>query len=279
MSGPVDLQEQPQQVIDPVTEAVQAAASVPTTQPDTSIPPPDPSLEVGKIVLFVDQNESYHGNAANFAAIAQFAKSYGVDTISPKRADGEIKWYGTPEELAKEREAVLAEGVGYMPFTYCYGPRFGDNQVRGECAVLAEIMSVNNHAVCADLESEWNGQFAAASLFDECMRPVPGLLYLTTFGDPRTQNSPIREWAPCVNAWVPQDYSNWLASLDGLDASVGMTIVQPALDLSQEFGNNNVVQIAAQMKARGHKTLWLWDHAFARNNPELLRLVVAAFKG
>lgn len=260
------------------TEAVTAAAPVPTTLPDVNVTP-DPGAEVGKIVLFIDQNESYHANPAWLASVATWAKGYGVDTISPKRADGSIKWYGTPEELAKEREAVLAVGVGYMPYIYSYGMKFGINQVHEECNVLAEIMSVNNHCVCCDMESEWNGQYEAATVFNELMRPVPGMLWVTTFGDPKTQNFPIHQIAPCVNCWVPQDYSNWLASLDGADAAEGMTIVQPALDLSREFGANNVVQIAAMMRARGHKSLWLWEHAFAQANPELLRLVITAFKG
>lgn len=259
----------------PVAPVV-AATPVPTTLPIT---PPDPGAEAGKVVLFIDQTESVHGNATTFAQMAAFARSCGVDTIAPKRADGSIKWYGTTAELAREREAVLANGVGYLPYTYCYGPRFGDAQVRAECAVLAEIMSVNDHLVCADMESEWNGQYAAGTLFEQCMRPVPGLLWVTTFGDPKVQHFPIVQIAPAVNAWVPQDYDNYLAAMDGLDASEGMTIVEPAVDLSQEFGANNVEGIAAQMRSRGHKTLWVWCHAFAVTNPTLLRAVVAAFKG
>jgi hypothetical protein len=241
--------------------------------------PTDPAKEVGQIVLFLDQTESYAARTADFVAAAHFARAHGVDTISPKRADGGIKWYYSSERLAAERAAVLAVGCGYMPYTYCYGPRFGEQQVRDECAILAEIMSVNNHCVCADLESEWNGYYNDATLFDELMRPVPGLLYLTTFGDPRTQNFPIAQIAPCVNCWVPQDYSNWLAAQDSLQGAEGMTVVQPALDLSGEFGPNNVVQISAQMRARGHKALWIWNHKLAQQNPHLLDLVVAAFKG
>jgi hypothetical protein len=258
----IDLQSQTQEAL-----AALPASNIPT----------DPAKEVGPVVLFIDQNQSYSARIADLVNYAKFARAYGVDTIAPKRADGSERWYGTTQELAAERAAVLAEGVGYMPFAYCYGPKFGDQQVRAECDVLAEIMSVNNHCVCADLESEWNGQFAAGQLFEECMRPVPGLLYLTTFGDPRTMNFPIRQIAPAVNAWLPQDYDNYLASLDSQEEGEGMTVVQPALDLSGEFGPNNVPQIAAKMRAAGHKSIWLWDHAYAAGNVTLLQLVVKAF--
>jgi len=260
-----------------VTVTGETVAGIPTTTAPTI--PADPAKEVGKIVLWIDQRESFDARIPDLVTMAKFARAYGVDTISPKRADGSERWYGTTQKLAAERAAVLAEGVGYMPFVYCYGPKFGMEQVKQECAVLSEIMSVNNHCTMADMESEWNGQFSAAELFNECMRPVPGLLWVTTFGDPRTMNFPLKQIAPCVNCWVPQDYSNFLASLDPEDVAEGMSILQPGLDLSQEFGPNNVVQIAEKMKAAGHKALWLWDYAFDVRNTTLLQLVVKAFKG
>lgn len=234
--------------------------------------------ECGKVVLFVGV-ECKDWTPAQFAECAQFARAHKIDTISPKRADGSIKWYGDAERLAAEREAVLHEGVGYLPFIYMYGPRFGDQQVRDEAAVCQEIMHVCNGDVCVDVEAEYDGQDHAANLFSTIMRPVPGLLYLTTWADPVQHNFPVRQFAPCVNAWIPQDYDNWLVQCESQQITTGMSIRFGALDLSQEFGANNVAGNAAAMRARGHLSMWLWEYEMARNNPAELDQVVAAFLG
>lgn len=236
------------------------------------------AAECGAVVLFIGV-ECKDWTPQEFADAAKFARAHGVDTICPKRADGSIKWYNTPEQLAAERAAVLAEGCGYLPFTYCYGPRFGTQQVHDECAVLAEIMAHNDNCVCADLEAEWDGQPEAGQLFSNLMRPIPGLLYLTTWADPLNQNFPVRQIAACVNAWIPQDYDNWLVACEQQQIGVGMSIRFAALDLTQEFGPNNVAGNAAAMKARGHLSMWLWEYAVAVNNPGLLDEAVHAFKG
>lgn len=231
----------------------------------------------GKIVLFVGV-ECKDWTPAQFGELATWAHAQGVDTIAPKRADGSIKWYGDPVRLAAERAAVNAAGCGYLPFVYCYGPAFSTKQIDDECAVLAEIMAHNDGGVCADLEIEYDGQWGAGLRFSADMQSVPGLLFLTSWGDPRLQNFPTGAIAPCVNAWVPQDYDNFLASCEQQQISAGETIIFPALDLTQEFGPNNVVQLAAAAKARGHLSLWLWNAAVAQANPALLAQVIAAFK-
>lgn len=234
--------------------------------------------ECGKVVLFIG-TECKDWTPEQFAEAARWARQHKVDTICPKRADGSIKWYGTADQLAAERHAVLDEGCGYLPFIYNYGPRFGDHQVRDECAVMQEIMHVCNGDVCADLETEWDGQYHAGDLFASIMRPVPGLLYLTTWADPVQHNFPVRQIAQCVNAWIPQDYDNWLVACENQQITTGMSIRFGALDLSQEFGANNVVANAQAMRARGHLSLWLWEYEMARNNPKLFDQVVAAFLG
>lgn len=234
--------------------------------------------ECGKVVLFIGV-ECHDWTPEQFAEAARFARAHHVDTISPKRADGSIKWYGDAARLHAEREAVLAEGCGYLPFAYCYGPRFGDHQVREECAVLQEIMSVCNGDVCVDVEAEWDGQDHAANLFSTIMRPVPGTLYLTTWADPIQHHFPVRQFAPCVNAWIPQDYDNWLVACEQQQITTGMSIRFGALDLSREFGANDIAHNAALMRERGHLSLWLWEYAMARSNPSALDGAVSAFLG
>lgn len=236
--------------------------------------------KVGKVVLFIG-NECEHWTPEEFANAAKEARAWGVDTIAPKRMNGGQRWYDSPAHLAAERAAVLAEGCGYLPFGYCYGPAFNDQQIREECAILAEIMRVNDGIVCADMEAEWNGYVSAAQLFESLMRPVPGQLVISTWADPLQQNwaAVVRALAPCVDAWGPQQYNNWLAAQESTLVGLGETCLQPEIDLSQEFGPNNPVQIAEEARARGHTSIYLWELGFARGDPALVEEIVHAFKG
>ncbi len=231
----------------------------------------------GKVVLFIGTQCRTWG-LEDFAKAARNARAMGVDTISPKRLDGGIRWYGDVGRLREERAAVLAEGCGYLPFAYCYGPRFGDAQIADECALLAEMMAANDGSVCADMEAEWNGHVADAERFAALMRPVAGLLYLTTWADPYQQDwaGVTRALAPCVDAWVPQQYDNWLAAQEAQLVALGETCIQPALDLTGEFGANDPFALAQQARARGHTTLWLWEYLPALRNPNMLRGIAAA---
>lgn len=231
----------------------------------------------GKVVMFIGV-ECRTWSIEDFAKAARNARAMGVDTISPKRLDGGIRWYGDVGRLREERAAVLAEGCGYLPFAYCYGPRFGDAQIADECRLLAEIMEANDGSVCADMEIEWNGHVAEAERFAALMRPVAGMLYLTSWADPQQQGwtGVTHALAPCVNAWVPQQYDNWLAAQEGQLISLGETCIQPAFDLTSEFGANDPFTLAQRARARGHTTLWLWEYQPAVRNPNLTRSIAAA---
>ncbi len=235
------------------------------------------SAAAGKVVLFIG-TECRTWSLDDFAKAARNARAMGVDTISPKRLDGGIRWYGDVGRLREERAAVLAEGCGYLPFAYCYGPRFGEAQIADECALLAEMMAANDGCVCADMEVEWNGRVAEAERFAALMRPVAGQLYLTSWADPQQQDwaGVTRALAPCVNAWVPQQYDNWLAAQEAQLVALGETCIQPALDLTSEFGANDPFALAQAATAHGHTTLWLWEYLPALRNPNLTRSLAAA---
>jgi hypothetical protein len=225
----------------------------------------------GRAILFIFRTQTW--TIADFQAAAQFARSLGFDTISPKRGEGTVKWYNTPAQLAEERKAVLGEGVGYAPFLYCDGPKFGLSFVPRECDVLKEMGDANDGAVVADMETEWDGQEEAATLFEEQMRPWPGVLGVTTWADPADQNwlGVAQALAPAVNLWIPQRYDNWLAAqvLPGEE-----TIVQPALDLSQEFGPNAVASLANHVAAEG-ESAWIWEYVYAQQYPALVRQITS----
>ena len=230
----------------------------------------------GKVILFVGV-EAQHWTLSTFQGAAKLARSLGVDTISPKRCDGSIKWYDTAEQLHREREAVLAEGVGYAPFLYAYGPKFGDQQIRDECACLAEMASANDGCVIVDMETEWDGQVAAASLFESIMRPLPLVLGITTWADPTQQGwlGVAQALSPCANLWIPQQYDNWLANQP---VPAEETILQPGVDLSSEFGPNDVLDIVKRIAARG-QSAWLWDYNYAVRNQPFTRTLAAILHG
>ena len=230
----------------------------------------------GRVVLFIGV-ECARWSVMDFARAAKAARAMGVDTISPKRLDGGIPWYATPTHLREERAAVLAEGCGYLPFAYCYGPRFGSQQIAEECKLLAQMMDANEGSVCADMEIEWNGRAADAIHFATLMRPVPGFLYVTSWADPYQQNwsGVTRALAPCVNAWVPQQYNNWLAARESQLITLGETCIQPALDLTNEFGANDPLAIARQARANGHQSIWLWEYQPALARQDYVRQIAA----
>ncbi len=206
----------------------------------------------------------------NVRTLARQAHALGFDTICVKRADGGIRWYSSPAQLAEEAAAAAAEGCGYLPFSYCYGPKFahmgeafpGEQQVRDECAILIEMArAVPCTSSQADMEVEWNGAVHCAALFCDLMRAATDItLSVSTWADPALQDweGVAAALAPCVNAWVVQRYTDWL-SHQPLPAEE--TCVMPGVDLSQEFGQNHPAAIAA-----GHPSVFVWYEAFAFMN-------------
>lgn len=237
---------------------------------------------VGKVALFIG-NECRDWQPAQFGAAARSARSLGVDTIVPKRSNGTEKWYGDPGRLKAEYAATTAAGCGYLPMSYNYGPRFGLDFVNAECDVLLEMTNAIGEArggegfACADLEAEWDGQVAAAERFTTCMQGKPGFLFLTTWADPDQQNwdAVTRALLPVVNMWIPQQYNGWLAAQEWELNRLGEPNIAPAIDLTQEFGNNDQLAIANQAKQRGHSTIWLWEYLPALANRQLTQAVAS----
>ena len=125
--------------------------------------------QCGRTVLWVGV-ETRGWQLADWRACGQFAHSLGVDSLCAKVADGGVKWYGGPEQLAAIRDTVHTTGCGFIPFSYLYGPRF---------TMPAQAQ--------ADMEAEFNNQPAAAQLYESLLRPVKGLLSVSTWADPIQQ--------------------------------------------------------------------------------------------
>lgn len=177
---------------------------------------------------------------------------------------------------------MTAQGCGYIPFVYCYGPQFGDQQILNECTLLMdmqeEIEAVRKGPgfVCADLEAEWNGNTHAATVFANAMKAQPGTLYLTTWANPVEQawGAMLPVFKPVVHAFVPQQYTDWLATRSFEFAGLPM---QPAVDLAPEFGTVHPVLIADQAAKEGDPAVWMWEYTTI--DPTIVKGIVAAMSG
>lgn len=234
------------------------------------------SKKVGKKVLFIG-TETYNWTVADFTKAARNARVMGFDTICPKRADGTYKWYQTAGHLQLERQAVLAEGVGYIPFTYMYGPKTG--YTSQECDILKEIMSICDGLVVADMEVEWNGQSVAATQMASFMKNAPGDLLVTTWGDPNLQNwqGVIAALSPVVSAWVPQEYTIFLLNEEGEWSDKDREKMFPAIDITGEFAVINPLAVAKQILNEKHFTLFVWEYMAALNAQSFIQGALAAF--
>lgn len=244
------------------------------------------SADMGRVVLFV-ANEAKGLDAAALAGVARQSRVLGVDTLCVKRADGGIKWYGTPGQLEAEYKAVTAAGCGYVPMIYEYGPRFGTKQIDAEVSVILEMTEAISQArgaegfIIGDKEIEYNNQPSAAHHFADLMIGKPGLYGLTTWADPDQQlwDQVVSALLPVVNGWIPQAYNNWLSAQISEDIRLGELNIQPAIDLSQEFGANNQYAIASQAKGRGESAIWLWEYTLMQAQRQLVQNLARMMKG
>lgn len=235
--------------------------------------------QCGKTVLWVGV-ETHGWQQNEWRACGEFARSLGIDSICAKVADGGIRWYGSAEQLKSIRDVVLTTGAGFIPFIYLYGPKFSmPQQAHDECAIIAEMLSVCP-IVQADMEAEFNGQVVAAQLYEQLLRPIPGLLSISTWADPAQQDweGVAEALAPACNQWVIQQYTNWLAAQEGEYNKAVFTCIAPGVDLRPEFGQDNALAIAEQAKADGHQTVFIWEYESAQQNPELVKQIVAALR-
>lgn len=236
----------------------------------------DVSSRIGHALLFIG-NECRSWSLAQFADAARRARDLGFDGIVPKRADGELKWYGN---LSAEKQAVEEQGVKYIPFLYAYGPKFGNTQIERECALIAEIQAACGVCV-VDMEVEWNGNVMAAQYFVQCMKQHPsGTLIISTWGDPVQQRwtGVVQALNPIVTAWWPQLYSNWLAAQYHQFSDLQVSCIQPTVDLSKEAGANNPVDIVSALTRRRCTTISVWEYELALIQEETTKLITGTIQ-
>ena len=229
----------------------------------------------GQHLLFLGAN-TFKWSLDQFKQAAIFAKAHGIDSLLVKVCDGTTLWYGNMGGFGLIRATILEQGVGVIPYAYSYGNKFGalDSEITLWLPYLQEC-----GVFCMDAEAEWNGQTAWATQLCSRMQGQPGLFLVSTWADPSLQNwqGVIKALAPCTSIFMPQQYTNSLATYWQQFGANGATWLQPTVDLTNEFGTNNPVAIAKAAYAQGHTALSVWYYDTAVANPGLLDAIYAAF--
>jgi len=219
---------------------------------------------------------AYSWSIAQFQEAAKFARAHDVQTLFVKTHDGTLPWYQDIGGWHAVRQTILNEGVGAIPYTYSYGNKLG--ALDAEIDILIAHMQ-DSGIVCMDAEEEWNGQPSWAQHLCSRVQGQSGVFLVSTWADPSLQNwlGVIRALAPCVDVWMPQQYSNFLATCWTEFGINGVDWLQPTINLTQDFGPNNPVQIATDAAGQGHTAISVWYCDTAVANPGLLDQVYAAF--
>lgn len=207
---------------------------------------------------------------------ARFARSLGIDSLIVKRGEG-TEQYASDKQIAAESDAAHAEGCGYTIFWYSR-PDLVDPAA--EAAIAKRLAPLANGLVFWDMEQEWDGEDDKALAFANALSGINGLV-VCSWANPLGQRfgGVARALLGVTSAYNPMQYDDFLASEEGQIHSLGESIIIPGLDLSNEFGPNHPVQLAAQAHARGEKSIVLWEYTTALANPALVAQVVTAFKG
>lgn len=247
------------------------------------------SKSVGKKVLFVGI-EAEWWRTADFTKAAQNARSLGFDTLAIKRADGNRKWYRTIAQMKQERAACLAEGVGYIPYSYSYGPVFGPDQLKVEAAILIEMMQAcestpgaKDGIVCVDMEVQWNNHEQDAVTFASYLQGYNGAILLTTWADPKEQGwlGVLRQMMTVCAAVVPQQYTNWLAVQEGEITGDGVqsACIYPSINIASLSPQNDPLTLLSTILPRGHASIWVWEYQALAQNLELLKKLMEQITG
>lgn len=235
----------------------------------------DVAKVTGQRLLFLGV-DTINWNLTQFTQAAQFAKTHKIDTLMVKVADGGNTWYNGISGWQDIKKAIQAQGVGAIPYTYSYGNKYG--ALSTEINLLKAYIA-DSGVVCADMEVEWNGCIDWAETLCAAMLPVPGIFLVSTWGNPVEQNwsGVIQALNPCVNAYMPQMYTNYLASCWHEYGALGAACIAPTVMIGNDFGPNDPVAITAATHSQGHTAISIWYYDLAVANTGLLDNILNAF--
>lgn len=221
------------------------------------------------IALFIGV-ESQNWTLNDFQIAAQEAKALGISVLIIKIADGTNVWYSQLGGWQKVLDTIKAQGLLAVPYAYCYGDTFG--ALQGEIVMLKAAMGTVG-MVIADIEVEWNGKTDWATSVSNALKDKSGIFAVTTWADPSLQNwqGVLEALKPVVDLWLPQVYSDFLASVYQQQFA-GLTVL-PVLSLGTDFGPNDVLQHAKDAQSQA---IALWEYQIAiGNSAQMVRQIVA----
>ena len=218
----------------------------------------DPITFLGSSPLFLGV-QTQVWTLADFQQAAKSARALGVTSLLIKIADGGNLWYGSLGGWQKVLSSVQQAGMKAVPYTYCYGDFYG--AIQSEIAILTSAMQQCG-IVVGDLEVEYNGHADWAQRLCTALKPVPGLFAVTSWADPVQQNwtGVLTALAPCVNCWLPQVYTDWLATVYKAQYAPYGLPCYPVVDLGTDMGPNDPVAIA---KASDSPIIGFWEYQAA----------------
>jgi hypothetical protein len=239
----------------------------------------------GPVSLFIGI-ESAGWNEQEFTDVGQFAKSHGITCIFLKcfevgSKEGDV-WYGGMNGIDANINLIKAEGVACIPYGFLYGDTFGN--LSKEIDVAKQLLS-NYGVLCLDMEgSYWANQSSAgwANQIATALQTIPGQLWVSCVANPvdAGQLPFLQAMLPATNVFMPMVYSDYLATKYEADFKrLGATCAQPTIDLSGEFGPNNVPAIVAQIVTSGAQALSMWEYQSAQQYASTLDQVMSLFSG
>src|SRR5258707_390601 len=246
----------------------------------------DDASFAGLVSLFVGAENL---TVAQFTSIANFAKSNGIPTLFIKvfqwgsilGANNDGLWYGGMAGIDAIYQAVKAVGVNVVFYGYLWGDA---GNIAGDIRDASAILSKYG-AVMLDMEgNNWAGTIPGtwATQIAQALSAIPGTVWLSYPADfaSNSQTPFIQAMSPAVNVWLPMAYDDYLTSvyksqLNGVNPSA---CLMPTLDLTNEFGTNNVLVNVDTCKSNGSLGVSLWYEQFAESDPALTDAVVSEMK-
>lgn len=230
---------------------------------------------LGRVILFCGvETQGY--SLGQWENVALFARSHGIDSVLVKINDGANWWYGGPTAIAAIRNLMLSHGVGCIPYGYFYGNTYGAFQAEVDI-VLATLQHCG--MMCMDMEVEYDGQSGWCRELSQQVAGHAGILLCSTWADPQLQNweTDLQLLAHTFDAFMPQEYTDYLASTEYQLLQAGITSLIPTIYLGNLQGNDPY-QIAVLCHNRGHAAISLWYDGFAIANPALVDSIAAVFR-
>lgn len=221
--------------------------------------------KLGRIGLFFGV-DTFSWTTAQWQAAVAFCVAHKVNFAIIKVFEiTQGEWYaGAFSSIAK---LFTDAGVQVLPYGFLYG----GSGLAWEIAEL-EKFEAEFGVVCADMEGQWwwnnpsDGQAVADALSGRS-----GLFFGSIPADPSADTfQPMNK----VMLAMPMSYDDSLVAATRPDmAQIGGMPVYPTLDLSVEFGPNNVVANAQWASAFDQVSFWYYG--FATANPALFDQAVA----